>query len=693
MRVAAFPSTVHGGRRRTGWDVFRPGDARQRRRTAHRCPRQAAGRGDPRQSDRARRCRRFSARLFAVDQRGPRAHGAGRGAVARARRRHRRPADRGQACRRPLARGDVKSTALLVSASAWTLGIAARVIHPGETPETILDTCRAPPRPAGDARGDAAGDAADRLAFRARADHRRGARARPRPRRFPLFVRHARRRRAHRRRRRQNISTPMPARSRPSARTPAMPRCRAGPAFRSSSRRCIRATKRSRASACSRSSSPRIIELAQLAKAHDLQFTIDAEEADRLELSLESSARVLGDPSLAGWDGFGLAVQAYQKRASAVIAWIEDAAAATRRRLTVRLVKGAYWDTEIKRAQERGLADYPVFSRKAMTDLCYMACVQPLARGAQRSFSAIRHPQCAHCRQRHRGRRRRRRLRVPAPARHGRGALRGAAAELPDAACRIYAPVGGHRDLLAYLVRRLLENGANSSFVSVAADASVPIEQILRRPQRPHWHRRRLRAIAIFRCRAIFISRPGATPQASSSATARASTGCSRKSAPELHRPTRPRRVIDGIARGGTERKILSPIDGRPVGTVRDADAATARGRDGGSAAGFPDWAATPTEDRAAILERAAESLEAHRGELLALLQNEGGKTLDDALAELREAADYCRYYAAQARSAARRRSRCRDRPARATCCAIAAAARLSASARGIFRSRSFSAR
>ena len=123
---------------------------------------------------------------------------------------------------------------------------------------------------------------------------------------------------------------------------------------------------------------PELLELARKARDHDLNFTVDAEEADRLELTLDVIGAVLADPSLRGWDGFGLAVQAYQKRASAVIDWLDDAAQALHRRLMVRLVKGAYWDTEVKRAQERGLADYPVFTRKAMTDLCYAACTRKL---------------------------------------------------------------------------------------------------------------------------------------------------------------------------------------------------------------------------------------------------------------------------------------------------------------------------
>src|SRR5205807_10548423 len=131
---------------------------------------------------------------------------------------------------------------------------------------------------------------------------------------------------------------------------------------------------------------PRALELARLAKHHDLNFTVDAEEADRLELSLEVIGKMLADSSLAGWDGFGLAVQAYQKRAGAVIAWVDHAAASLNRKLMVRLVKGAYWDTEVKRAQERGLADYPVFTRKAMTDLSYMACARKLLSARRRVF-------------------------------------------------------------------------------------------------------------------------------------------------------------------------------------------------------------------------------------------------------------------------------------------------------------------
>jgi RHH-type proline utilization regulon transcriptional repressor/proline dehydrogenase/delta 1-pyrroline-5-carboxylate dehydrogenase len=376
--------------------------------------------------------------------------------------------------------GDIKSTALLVSASAWTLGVAARIIHPGETPETILDSL-------GRRLGLPALRAATRRAMRLLGSHfvlgqtieealaRAGSHpefsysfdmlgegARTAADAAKYFAAYA------------GAIEVIGASAGGSARRPgiSVKLTALHPRFEAISRTRVL-----------REVTPRLLELARLAKAHDLLFTVDAEEADRLELSLEVVAGVLCDPSLRDWDGFGLAVQAYQKRAPAVIDWIEESAAALGRRLAVRLVKGAYWDTEIKRAQERGLADYPVFTRKAMTDLCYMACAKKLIAARNRLY-----PQFAT----HNA------LTVASVIEatggvagfefqrlYGMGEALYAAllAELPGAVCRVYAPVGGHRDLLAYLVRRLLENGANSSFVSVAADESVPIAEILRRPQ------------------------------------------------------------------------------------------------------------------------------------------------------------------------------------------------------------------
>ena len=313
-------------------------------------------------------------------------------------------------------------------------------------------------------------------------------------------------------------------------------------------------------------------------------------------------------------------------------------------------MKGAYWDTEIKRAQERGLPDYPVFTRKAMTDLCYMACVKKLIAARDRLY-----PQFAT----HNA------LTVASVIEdagdvesfefqrlHGMGEALYAAllAELPDAVCRVYAPVGGHRDLLAYLVRRLLENGANSSFVSVAADESVPIEEILRRPQS------RLSSPRDARNPKIPLPRDLYQPDRRNSAgvefgdrasldallaEVRGGSGEAAEAAP----------IIDGVAVNGSERAVISPIDGRTIGMVREGDDAIVRAAMAAATAGFSAWEATPYIERALALERAADLIENDRGALIALLQSEGGKTLDDALAEVREATDYCRYYAAQARA------------------------------------------
>ena len=306
-------------------------------------------------------------------------------------------------------RHEVKSNALLVSASAWALGISARIIQPGETPENIIETLgkrlglpavRTATRQAmrllgshfvlGQSIEEALGRAATQREFRYSYDMLgEGARTEADAQRY--FVSYAR-------------AIDAIALTAGNARLPERPGISVKlsalhPRYEAVSRERVLAEL-----------TPRVLELARKAKQHDLNFTVDAEEADRLELSLEVIGAVLRDPSLAGWDGFGLAVQAYQKRAGAVIDWVRDAAMALDRRLMVRLVKGAYWDTEVKRAQERGLPDYPVFTRKAMTDLSYMACVDQAARRAAGALSAIRHAQCAHRRERDRGGGRRRRL-------------------------------------------------------------------------------------------------------------------------------------------------------------------------------------------------------------------------------------------------------------------------------------------
>src|SRR6516165_10268440 len=543
---------------------------------------------------------------------------------------------------------DVKSHALLVSASAWTLGITARIIHPGETPDSILEALIK-------RLGIPAVRAATRQAMRLLASHfvlgqtieealeragahrewrysfdmlGEGARTAADAQRYFASYAHAIDAIGSR-----ALSAGLPGRPGISVKLSAL-----HPRFEAISRERVLAEL-----------VPNLLELSRKARDQDLGFTIDAEEADRLELTLDVIGSVLADPSLRGWEGFGLAVQAYQKRAPAVIDWLEEKARTLQRRLVVRLVKGAYWDTEIKRAQERGLADYPVFTRKAMTDLCYAVCARRLIGARARLY-----PQFAT----HNA------LTVASVIEdaggvegyefqrlHGMGEVLYEAllAEFPDVPCRVYAPVGGHSDLLAYLVRRLLENGANSSFVYAAADPSIPVDEILRRPQ--HWigapAQARNRKIAL--PRDIFMPERRAAPGIDFGDRASLDALISEiRIAAAMRAQAAP--LVNGVTLPGVARQVRSPIDGGTIGVVYEADAAIADAAIAAAADGFPSWTAWPIDQRTAVLERAADQLQTDRGRLLALLQGEAGKTLDDALAELREAVDYCRYYAAQAR-------------------------------------------
>jgi len=393
---------------------------------------------------------------------------------------------------------------------------------------------------------------------------------------------------------------------------------------------------------------PRLLELARLAKAHDLVLTVDAEEADRLELSLDVFARTLADPSLKGWDGFGLAVQAYQKRALAVIDHLAAQARSYDRRLAARLVKGAYWDSEIKRAQERGLADYPVFTRKAMTDINYLACARRLLASERLypQFATHNALTVAAIVSEAGGRENFEFQRL-----HGMGEAL-AAAELDNSRIpwRVYAPVGPHRDLLAYLVRRLIENGANSSFVARAADPLTPESELLADPYAligaPEQARNpRLAAPADLY---MPLRANSAGVEFGDSAALCALRG-------EVD-AARGRHVAASPSQTTTmpTRACVSPIDGGKIGVVDEADSGAVGAAMEAARAGFFGWSATSVEMRALAIERAADLIEARRGPLIALLQSEAGKTLDDALAEIREAADLCRYYARQAREICR---------------------------------------
>jgi RHH-type transcriptional regulator, proline utilization regulon repressor / proline dehydrogenase / delta 1-pyrroline-5-carboxylate dehydrogenase len=394
---------------------------------------------------------------------------------------------------------------------------------------------------------------------------------------------------------------------------------------------------------------PKLLELAQLAKKNGIGLTVDAEEADRLELSLDVIAAVHADPSLAGWDGYGLAVQAYQKRAPFVIDWLAEQAGKTGRRFCVRLVKGAYWDSEIKRAQEGGHDGYPVYTRKPNTDVSYLACARLLfdhgaafypafATHNAHTIAAIHH------------------LANGRPFEfqrlHGMGAdlySEVIGAKNLNVPCRVYAPVGSHEDLLPYLVRRLLENGANTSFVNRIVDESLPIRDLVADPVATVQgftsigHPRIPQPIALFgeqRKNSMGVNF-GNDNELRALADAVAKVATNWNATP----------LVPGASLSAERQPVTDPSDRRrQIGTKMQADAATvARALDNAVAA-QPGWDRLPAASRAKILEHAADLLEARRAQFVALLVREAGKTLPAAISEVREAADMCRYYAALAR-------------------------------------------
>ncbi len=384
---------------------------------------------------------------------------------------------------------------------------------------------------------------------------------------------------------------------------------------------------------------PRVVSLAERARRGEIGLTLDSEEADRLDLLLDVVERVFTAPALAGWEGFGLAVQTYQKRALAEMDWLAALARSQGRRLTVRLVKGAYWDAEIKRAQAGGHDGYPVFTRKANTDVSYLACAARLLAQPEAFYGQFA-THNAHT--------------VASILERAKGAafefqrLHGMGEELYEEVtrrrgfpCRVYAPVGSHEDLLPYLVRRLLENGSNTSFVNRIADDAVPVEALAADP------------VAI-----VEANEPKSNPKlplpADLYGDRRNSRGYAfadeRASKPALAAMGAPLARTDWTARpvvGGREREgaavdVRDPARGVVIGRVLEADAALVD-----EALAIASRARLPApEARAAILERAADLIEAEGPKLMALLAREAGKTLPDALGEVREAADFCRYYA-----------------------------------------------
>jgi len=400
---------------------------------------------------------------------------------------------------------------------------------------------------------------------------------------------------------------------------------------------------------------PRLMSLALLAKSANMGFNIDAEEADRLDLSLDVIEWALSDPATKGWDGFGVVVQGYGRRAPVVLDWLHALAEREDRRIMVRLVKGAYWDTEIKHAQVTGEESFPVLTRKASTDVCFIACARKLFEMTDRIY-----PQFA-THNAHTAMAIIDMLRETGTGKdtfefqrlHGMGeALHGFIKADYGTRCRIYAPVGAHRDLLAYLVRRLLENGANSSFVNQIVDVDVPPEEVARDPFE-----------TLEKLNGGYAN-PVAVP------------------APELYAPSRRNSrgwdLTDPLTVGALHDQMAAfretqwqaaPMlavqapPGKPAraaenpanpgdqpGAVEDASAEHARIALDAAEAAAPGWSARSASGRAEILEAISDAYEQNAPEFFALAAREAGKTLADGVAEVREAVDFLRYYAAEAR-------------------------------------------
>ena len=394
----------------------------------------------------------------------------------------------------------------------------------------------------------------------------------------------------------------------------------------------------------------RLRALALLAASAGVGLNVDAEEADRLELSLDVIDAVVADPALAGWDGFGVAVQAYGPRALPTIGWIDDLARRRGRRLMVRLVKGAYWDTEIKRAQVRGVDGFPVFTRKTMTDISYIACARRLLDARDRLY-----PQFAT----HNAHTAGAILEMAGDdpqgfefqRLHGMGeSLHAAIVADTGMPCRIYAPVGAHRDLLAYLVRRLLENGANSSFVNQIVDPAIAPETIAADP------------FAIAQSWGSQVAHPRiSTPPALFGPTRRNSRGWDLAEPADLDAvwmarlPFATRRwdaypLLAEDQPRAPGRPVINPgMAADTVGTVTDARSDDVRRAVDWACGAVDRWAAVPVAERAAILRRGADLYEKTHGELFALCAREAGKVIADSVAELREAVDFLRFYADEA--------------------------------------------
>jgi RHH-type transcriptional regulator, proline utilization regulon repressor / proline dehydrogenase / delta 1-pyrroline-5-carboxylate dehydrogenase len=398
---------------------------------------------------------------------------------------------------------------------------------------------------------------------------------------------------------------------------------------------------------------PRVKRLAALAKSYDIGFNIDAEEADRLDLSLDVLEALSLDAELKGWNGLGFVIQAYSKRCPAVADWLVDLGRRSSRRLMIRLVKGAYWDSEIKRAQVDGLEGFPVFTRKVHTDVSYLGCARKLLAAPDAIF-----PQFAT----HNAQTLAAVLTLAGPnfyrgqyefqCLHGMGEPlyeEVVGRDKLDRPCRVYAPVGSHETLLAYLVRRLLENGANTSFVNRIADSSVAIDDLIADP------------VAVART----IQPLGAPHEKIAAPRDLYQPARANSRGLDVSDQQRLATLADGLERsarriwrafppGAPENDkgepVRNPADRRDiVGYARYATSTEISTANGAATAAAPAWAAIPPNERAAILRRAADALEALNDDLVGLIVREAGKSYANAVAEVREAVDFLRYYAHEA--------------------------------------------
>ncbi len=393
---------------------------------------------------------------------------------------------------------------------------------------------------------------------------------------------------------------------------------------------------------------PKVKELALLAKSLDVAITVDAEEAERLDMTLDIFELVLTDKQLVGWNGFGLAVQAYQKRAYYVLNWLQLLAQECHIKIPLRLVKGAYWDTEIKQAQEKGLSDYPVFTRKVNTDIAYMACAKYLLQNAayfypqfatHNAYTIATIIELANTQN------------ITAyefQRLHGMGEslYRHIINDFP---CRIYAPVGNYEDLLPYLVRRLLENGANTSFVHRIEDKKIPLHKIIEDPVEKLQRQNQMTNPHVPLPKNLFI------------ATRKNSHGINLSDYQQLaklsdeikHTPKiwEAKPIIGKHECQNLTQSVMSPFNAILIGKIQFAAEADILQVLGEAEKNMVYWKNTAIQQRIEIIENFSVLLQQHATELYALCIYEAGKTLSDAIAELREAIDFCHYYIEQART------------------------------------------